>query len=93
MSMLETPRPTVEQITDMVIGYILDELAPADVGELTADDNILTGGYIDSVGVVRLTGYMSDRLGMSIPATDLIPANFRSPRIMAEYLHGRLSAG
>ena len=83
---------TSDQIAEQVIAYIQRELAPEEADALTADDNILTGGYVDSVGIVRLTAHLSEQLQVEIPASDLIPANFRSPRIIGEYLQGRLSA-
>jgi len=81
---------SADQIAEMVIDYIHREFAPSETGRISPEENVLTGGIVDSVGIVRLTAYLAKELEVEIPATDLVPSNFRSPRAMGEYLSGRI---
>lgn len=87
--MSERPPLSADQIAEMAIDYIHREFAPESPERIAADENVLTSGVIDSVGIVRLTAHLSETLGVEIPPADLVPANFRSPRAMGEYLEGR----
>ena len=57
--------------------------------EIDLDENLLTGGLVDSVGIVRLIAHLKERLGVTVPPTDLVPENFRTIRVMAAYMLGR----
>ena len=52
------------------------------------EDNLFTGGYVDSVGIMRLIAHLESTFAMKIPPPDLIPENFRTVRVMAAYLRG-----
>ena len=81
-----------EATRELISAFIRDELV-GDAGfEIDADENLLTGGLVDSVGIVRLIAHVTESLGVTVPPTDLVPANFRTVRIMAAYLDG-LRAG
>lgn len=64
---------------DMIRRYVLEEFLP-DVGEdeLAADDDLLAGGVIDSLGVLKLIAWVEDRFGLAVDDTALDPENFRS---------------
>jgi len=72
----------------LIARFIREEILDAETDAVGPDDNLLVSGLIDSVGVVRLIAHVSDRLGVDVPPTDLVPANFRTIRVMASYLDG-----
>ena len=78
----------VEQIEALVVAFIRDELVGDESVDIDLDDNLLISGLVDSVGIVRLIGYIGDRLDVTIPPTDLVPDNFRTIRVMAAYMQG-----
>ena len=79
----------IQQIEIIIVDFIRDELADDDTVEIAPDENLLTGGLVDSVGIVRLIAHLRERLDVTVPPTDLVPGNFRTTRVMAAYLHGR----
>jgi len=76
-----------EYIESQILDFIRAELIDA-AGQdaVDPDENLFTSGLLDSVGVVRLIAHMQTRLGVHVPPPDLIPANFRTVRVMAAYL-------
>ena len=85
MSEVRTSRESVEAT---IVAFIRDELGETGVDDLDADDNLLTSGFVDSVGVMRLIASMEERLAVKVPPTELVPANFRTVRVMAGFLLG-----
>jgi acyl carrier protein len=57
------------------------------------DESLLTGEYLDSVGIMRLIAHLEATFHVRIPPTDLIPDNFRTVRVMAAYLAGHVGRG
>lgn len=80
---------SIESIESMIVEFIAGSLARDEASTLDRDENLLTGGLIDSIGIVRLIAHLQDRLDVTIPPNDLIPDNFRTVAIMAAYLAGR----
>jgi D-alanine--poly(phosphoribitol) ligase subunit 2 len=78
-----------EAIESQILDYIRAELIDA-AGQDTVDPdvNLFTSGLLDSVGVVRLIAHMQTQLDVHVPPPDLVPANFRTVRVMAAYLQG-----
>jgi acyl carrier protein len=61
-----------------VAGY-LRERFPALAGKPIEDSTpLLTGGAIDSLGILDLTAFLSERLGIEIHDEDFEPANFET---------------
>lgn len=76
--------PSIEQL----ITRFVDEQLADGGSPVGPDDNLLTGGALDSVGIMRLIAYVESTFGINIPPADLVPQNFRTVRIMAAYLAG-----
>ena len=81
-----------EEIEALIVDFVRDEMAGDDSLEIDLDENLLTSGLVDSVGIVRLIAHLKESLGVEVPPNDLVPANFRTIRIMAAYMKGRLGA-
>lgn len=65
--------------------YIHDELQE-DEGEIPEDANLLTGGMVDSLGVLKLVSFIEHELGMEVPDEDVTVDNFRSLKDIGDYL-------
>ncbi|NIP96603.1 MAG: acyl carrier protein, partial [Akkermansiaceae bacterium] len=57
--------------------FVRDELL-AGSREVGLDDELLMDGYVDSVGVMRLTAFIEESFGLKVPPQDLTIENFRS---------------
>ena len=75
---------TVPLPTDL-LGFIRAEIAMTD-DPIEADSDLLLGGVVDSLGVVRITQWLEDRLGAPVPAGDITLENFRSVAAMTAYI-------
>lgn len=76
----------VVELETIILDYIRKHLVRNNEVPVEPDDDLLTGGLVDSVGIMRLIGHLESALEIKIPAADLIPNNFRTVRIMAAYL-------
>lgn len=61
---------------------------------VTLDDDtpLLTSGLVDSLGVVRLTAFIEDRLSIKVPLEDITIENFETLGLLDAYLQGRQAA-
>jgi acyl carrier protein len=80
------------EIEALIAGFIRDELVGDESLEIEPDENLLTGGLVDSVGIVRLIAHVREQLDVDVPPTDLVPQNFRTVRVMAAYMQGRAAS-
>ena len=77
---------------DMIKRYLMEELL-GDHTNLGVDDNLLLGGLVDSLGVMRLVGFIEERFGIHVPPEDVTIEHFRSVRVIAEYVESRVATG
>ncbi len=66
--------------------YIQRELLHGRVADLKEDQDLLSAGIIDSLGILQLVAFMEKQLGIQVPDEDVIFENFQSIRTMAEYV-------
>jgi acyl carrier protein len=74
------------RIESIITTFIAEEILANRDAVLDAEENLLTSGYVDSVGIMRLIAHLEATLDTKVPPTDLVPQNFRTIRIMAAYL-------
>jgi acyl carrier protein len=80
---------TVVELENLITRFLVNDLAAAAQGELTAESNLIAGGYLDSVGVMRLIHHLESKLSLKIPVRDVVPANFVTIGAMVRYLRAR----
>lgn len=54
--------------------------------QLSADDDLLGSGMVDSMGVMRLLGFLEDEFGRQVPYEDVTIENFSTVSAIAAYL-------
>lgn len=74
----------IETLKAFVSEELLDELP------VEANDNLLSDGMVDSIGMVRLVAFIEEEYDLQIPHEDLIIENFRTIEIIGNYLSDRL---
>ncbi len=77
-------------IRDTLSDYISCELLEGE--SLASDDNILSDGMVDSVGMMRLVAFIEDRFEFSVPPNDFIVENFQTVEILSDYVVRRMNA-
>jgi acyl carrier protein len=74
--------------------YVLDEFLPdVDAGELDDDYNLLDGGVIDSLAVLKVLSWLEKRFEISMDDVDLSPADFRSITAMTSFVEQATTTG
>ena len=59
--------------------FIVDEIALGrGVRTISADEDLLARGLIDSLGVSQLVAFLEDRFGVHVSDEDLTPENFQT---------------
>ncbi len=71
----------------ILIDYIKNELAANPDLELSADDDLLNTGLVDSMGVMRLIAFIEEEHSVTIPPQDLTIENFVSVAAITAYLN------
>ncbi|TCO60584.1 phosphopantetheine-binding protein [Actinocrispum wychmicini] len=69
--------------------FVLDEFLP-DVGEqdLTDDYDLVTGGVIDSLGLLKLIAWIEERFELPVDDVELDPESFRTIDAIDTFISG-----
>jgi acyl carrier protein len=67
---------------------ILDDLEGESIGR---DEDLLQSGLVDSIGMVRLAGFIEERFNYKVPPEDFILENFQSVAALCSYLGAKVS--
>ena len=71
---------------ETLLKFIRSELVGKDASEIAADADLLGGGLIDSMGVMRLVTFLETEFAISVPPEDVTIDNFESPEAIARYV-------
>lgn len=67
---------TRHEVRDEITEFVRLELAADPAIELAPDVELLITGIVDSMGAVRLVGFVEDRWGVRVPPQDVTIENF-----------------
>lgn len=81
---------TRAEIESKVLEFVQNELVHTPIA-VTSDDDLLSEGLVDSMGMMWLIQHIEDLLQTSIPAPDVTIENFGTAGAIAEYLSRRLN--
>ncbi|MGD1946201.1 MAG: acyl carrier protein [Croceivirga sp.] len=74
-------------MNDKIIAYITDNLLYEQLDDpLTADENLLESGLIDSLGIMKLVVFIESEFEVAIPPEDMTIENFMTVNHIKEYL-------
>lgn len=68
-----------------ILDYIKTEIL-ADTQSVSGDQDLLTTGMIDSIGVMRLIVFLEKEFAQQIPPQDVTLENFGSVNAIVEYI-------
>ncbi|TDT39825.1 acyl carrier protein [Streptomyces sp. BK208] len=72
---------SVEELCDL-IGSRITWGPGEDAGSLTADTPLLEMGLVDSLAIMEIVAALDKEAGVTLPDTEIVAANFRSPRAL-----------
>jgi acyl carrier protein len=65
--------------TGTITRFVVEEFLPdTSAEELPADFDLLAGGVIDSLGVLKVLAWLEDRFELAVDDAELDPDSFRS---------------
>lgn len=77
---------------EILTQYVAQELLAEPNGfDLSADDNLLLSGLIDSLGIVRLVAFIEEQFNVEVLPEDVTLDNFSTINVIAGYLQSRQS--
>ncbi|NDZ80110.1 acyl carrier protein [Streptomyces sp. SID10853] len=69
--------------------FLIEEFLPdLTEAQLADDQDLLSSGAIDSLGLLKLIAWVEDRFGLAVDDTDLDPDNFRSAAAIDAFIAG-----
>ena len=74
-----------EDLVADLLTFVSDDLAMTD-DDLTVDTDLLLGGVVDSLGVIRITHWLEERTGRAVPPGDVTLENFQTVSAIAAYV-------
>jgi acyl carrier protein len=74
--------------------FIRQEILHGRKATLESEQDLLSDGILDSLGILRVVAFIEQKLGVKVPDEDVVFENFHSIRAMAEYVaqHGAPTA-
>ena len=70
----------------ILLGYIKEEIMHGRGSNITADDDLLKAGILDSLGILQLVAFIEKQFGLQVPDEDVIFENFFSVSALSNYL-------
>jgi len=75
-----------------IIQYITTELLNNSEEVINDQDDLLGGGIIDSMGLMRMIAFIEEEFEIKIPAEDMIIENFMNVAFISKYVTSRLNS-
>ena len=76
---------TTEETAAKLLGFINTDVSVSPE-PIEADTDLLLTGAVDSLGVIRITQWMEDELGVEVDPSDVTLNNFQTVSQMMRYL-------
>ena len=77
----------MDEETAKIKGFIVEEFMPdITVDELDSDFDLLTGGVVDSLGLLKVVAWLEDEFDISVDDSELGPDSFRTVAAIKEYV-------
>jgi acyl carrier protein len=79
-------------VTTALTEFVRNDLAQGRVAEIHPDDDLLSTGLIDSLGILQLVMFVEEQLSVKVPDEDVVLEHFRSISALTAYLESRTTA-
>ena len=73
----------------ILMDYITQDLMKGRSANLSMEDDLLSAGIIDSLGVLQMVAFIEERFGFQVPDEDVVYENFHSVKALSEYLENQ----
>ena len=79
-------------MNDDIFPLIRDYLAAnaaGPAGDITLESRLLEGGLLDSLGILQLTEFLGERLGITVEDEDFVPDHFETVASLCAFVAGK----
>ncbi len=77
----------MDETTQKIKQFIVDEFMPdVSVDELDSDFDLLTGGVVDSLGLLQVVAWLETEFDVSVDESQLGPESFRTVDAIKTYV-------
>ena len=77
----------MDETTLKIKQFIVDEFMPdVSVDELDSDFDLLTGGVVDSLGLLQVVAWLETEFDVTVDESQLGPESFRTVAAIKEYV-------
>ena len=76
----------MSEYTTALTTFIKEEILHGRARNLSVDEDLLTAGILDSLGMLRLVGFVESQFGLKVPDEDVVFENFNSISALSRYL-------
>ena len=80
---MESANSSIESV---ILDFLKDQVFRDASTDLHPEDNLLTSGLIDSMGVMRLIAHLERTFDIKVPPSDFTADNFESVAVIANYV-------
>jgi len=79
----------MEEYKTLFTDFIRQDLLHGRSVSLADDQDLLSAGVIDSLGILRVVAFIEERFGLRVPDEDVVFENFQSIQAMGDYVAHR----
>ncbi len=80
------------ELKESIRNYIQTELVNSqEHSELSDSDQLIESGIIDSLGIMKLIGFLEDNLSVQVDDMELVPENFSSIEAITSLVEKKLA--
>ena len=79
-------------VQDQVKQFIVENFYVSDPAELGVDTSLITGGYVDSTGMLELIRFLEGEFEIQIADHEMVPANLETIRQIGQFVNAKKPA-
>ncbi len=79
-------------VQERVKQFIIQNFYVSDPAELTGDTSLISGGYVDSTGMLELMSFLEGEFGIRIKEQEMLPENLETIARIAAFVGKKKAA-
>lgn len=79
---------TIEKLENYILNDIIVDLG-VDVDSIGPEEDLLSNGLIDSLGILKLTEFLEKEFGIKVDDEDIEPENFKNLKALQRFIESR----
>ena len=84
-------KQSMQEVKEIIKGYILEEFLPGEnPAELTDSTPLITGGILDSLATIKLVAFLEERFQIEIQAHETMVDYLNTVSDIAKLVHSKL---